>query len=102
MCSKKCAKPVRPASYSSREPVRTTVQYAASPSLGIGTTMAVRPFGGVRVSVGNGMIGVAAGASWLEEGTVVDAMAKAAAQSASRRVRSRGRREGIGGFYDAA
>ena len=35
MCSKKCAKPVRPGSYSSREPVRTTVQYAASPSLGM-------------------------------------------------------------------
>ena len=52
MCSKKCAKPERPGSYSSREPVRTIDQYATSPSLGIGTTMTLRPFGSVRVSVG--------------------------------------------------
>src|ERR1044072_4726549 len=102
MCSKKCAKPVRPASYSSREPVRTTVQYAASPSLGIGTTIAVRPFGSVRVSVGNGMIGVTAEISWLAEGTVAHAAVSAAAQKASRPVRWHGLRRVIERFYGAA
>ena len=79
MCSKKCAKPVRPGSNSSREPVRTIVQYATSPSLGIGTTMAFRPFGSVRVSVGNGMIGVTGVVSWLGEGNAVQRATSAVA-----------------------
>src|SRR5512145_81574 len=102
MCSKKCAKPVRPGSYSSREPVRTTVQYAARPSLGIRVTITVRPFGSVRVSVGNGMIGVTAEVSWLEEGSVGHAVASAAAQSRSNRARPFGPGKVIGRFYDAA
>ena len=67
MCSKKCAKPERPGSYSSREPVRTIDQYATSPSLGIGTTMTLRPFGSVRVAVGKGMMGATSVVSWLGE-----------------------------------
>jgi hypothetical protein len=43
MCSKKCAKPVTPSSTSSRDPVRTTVQYDTSPSLGIGTMSTESP-----------------------------------------------------------
>src|SRR5687767_5004789 len=100
MCSKKCANPVRPCSYSSREPVRTTVQYAASPSLGMGTTMAVRPFGSVRVSVGYGMIGVTGEVSWLDEGS--GHVAASAPQSASSRGQSRVLRKVIVGFYAAA
>src|SRR5688572_21091488 len=99
MCSKKCAKPVRPGSYSSREPVRTIVQYAASPSLGIGTTITVSPFGSVRVSVGYGRIGFTAEVSWLEEGSVGHAVASAAAQSATSRVRGLGPRRVMGRFY---
>src|SRR5688572_9686549 len=97
MCSKKCAKPVRSGSYSSRDPVRTIVQYAASPSLGIGTTMAVSPFGSVRVSVENGMMGVTAEVSWLGEGSVTQASAEA--HSRRRRDESTEARKVIAGFY---
>src|SRR5262252_9150204 len=63
MCSKKCAKPERPGSYSSREPVRTIDQYAMRPSLGIGITITLSPFGSVFVVVGKGMMSVTALAS---------------------------------------
>jgi hypothetical protein len=99
MCSKKCAKPVRSGSYSSRDPVRTIDQYAASPSLGIGTTMAVSPFGSVRVSVGNGMMGVTAEVSWLGEGSVRQAAASAEAHSRRRSGGSTEARKVMAGFY---
>src|SRR6185295_1570868 len=56
MCSKKCAKPERPGSYSSREPVRTIDQNATSPLLGIGITISSRPLGSVFAVVGKGMM----------------------------------------------
>src|SRR5690349_21384829 len=102
MCSKKCANPVRFGSYSSREPVRKTVQYAARPSLGIFVTITVRPFGSVCVSVGYGMIGFTAEVSWLEGGGAGHAVASAAAQSASSRVRWLGPRKVMRRFYAAA
>ena len=64
MCSKKCAKPERPGSYSSREPVRTIDQYATSPELGIGITITLRPLSSVRVVVGKGMMPSTSLASW--------------------------------------
>src|SRR5881394_3258456 len=56
MCSKKCAKPEWPGSYSSREPVRTIDQKVARPLLGIGSTMTVRPLSSFFVVVGKGMM----------------------------------------------
>ena len=56
MCSKKWAKPVRPSSNSSREPVRTIDQYATSPSLGIDTTMTFQTFAAVSDGLGNASV----------------------------------------------
>ena len=58
MCSKKCAKPERPGSYSSRDPVRTIDQNATSPLLGIGITITSRPLPSVFAVVGKGMMSV--------------------------------------------
>src|SRR5215831_6212433 len=90
MCSKKCAKPERPGSYSSREPVRTIDQNATSPSLGIGITITSSPFGSVFVVVGKGMMSFTALASCAVElkvaktSTSVQTRHSAAARSAIR------------------
>src|SRR5262245_24860326 len=51
MCSKKCANPVCPGSYSSRAPVRTTDQYATSPFELIGTSTTLSPLSSVSIWV---------------------------------------------------
>ena len=56
MCSKKCAKPVRPRSTSSRDPVRTIDQKLTSPLLGIGTTISFNPLLSSLISTGKGMM----------------------------------------------
>src|SRR5262249_42159045 len=64
----KCAKPEWPGSYSSREPVRTIDQNVASPWLGIGITITLRPLSSFFVVVWKGMMPFTSWASWESAG----------------------------------